>query len=246
MAVHSDFVKFEIVTAGGSPAVEKSISKNSSIRDLKMKLELLTGKSFDNMRIALLSDGSHVHDNIAADDSRLLHSFLPQVWDKLTLRVAGTDMSMAEEAADVVPKFELSDEAYEQRGDSLRKFKMQQGLGRFDPEKAAADQQRQQELQQEEQDVRQRLKIGSRCEVRVDGIPVRRGTVMFVGQTEFKPGFVWVGVKYDEPVGKNDGSVSGRQYFQCQANYGGFVKADHVVAGDFPELDPFAEDGDMQ
>lgn len=237
MALGSDFVKFEILSDGTSLPVEKSFSKPTSIRDLKMKLELLTGKSYDSMRIALLSDGSSFSDNIASDDNRSLQSYLPQVWEKLTLRVSGTDTTDEDMTSDGVPKFELSDEAYEQRGESLRKFKMQQKLGRFDPEKAAADQQ---QLEQEEREVNRRMKVGDRCEVRVVGVPTRRGTVMFIGRTDFKAG-LWVGVKYDEPVGKNDGSVSAHRYFQCQANYGSFVKPEHVTAGDFPEDDPFAD-----
>lgn len=67
------------------------------------------------------------------------------------------------------------------------------------------------------------LVLGSR--VRVGGkTPLKQfGTVRFIGATQFSPG-EWFGVELDEAKGKNDGTVQGIRYFECQDLYGIFVK----------------------
>lgn len=47
--------------------------------------------------------------------------------------------------------------------------------------------------------------VGARCEVRVPQQPTRRATVRYNGPLEGAKG-LWIGVQYDEPRGKNDGS----------------------------------------
>lgn len=50
----------------------------------------------------------------------------------------------------------------------------------------------------------------------------KAGTLRYVGVTEFAPG-VWAGVELDDPLGKNDGSVDGKRYFECAPRFGLFA-----------------------
>lgn len=108
------------------------------------------------------------------------------------------------------------------------------------------------------------ISVGERCEVESTEPGLKkRGAVRFVGQTKFGKG-IWIGIEYDEPFGKNDGSqvsyfsgcsgadvqtnsVQGERYFDCQQNYGVFVRPEKVTVGDFPvEAINLDEDEEMQ
>ncbi|RWS28868.1 CAP-Gly domain-containing linker protein 1-like isoform X5 [Leptotrombidium deliense] len=70
------------------------------------------------------------------------------------------------------------------------------------------------------------LKVGDR--VVVNATSGRKdGVLRFLGETEFAAG-VWAGVELDEPSGKNDGSVAGKRYFECEMNRGLFAPTSKV------------------
>ena len=119
--------------------------------------------------------------------------------------------------------------------DSVKAFLERNRLGKYNEEEVRKKAEEQAAKDAEEERTALALMLGDRCEVSVPGQPRRRGVVRFVGKPHFKPGW-WVGIHYDEPVGKNDGSVEGKRYFECPAKYGGFVRPAQVAAGDFPEL----------
>ena len=62
-------------------------------------------------------------------------------------------------------------------------------------------------------------KIGDR--VWVSG--TKPGVIAYIGETQFAPG-EWAGVVLNKAVGKNDGSVAGVRYFQCELKHGVFSR----------------------
>ncbi|XP_034026268.1 CAP-Gly domain-containing linker protein 1 isoform X4 [Thalassophryne amazonica] len=69
------------------------------------------------------------------------------------------------------------------------------------------------------QDTGESFQLGER--VWVNGN--KPGYIQFLGETQFAPG-QWAGIVLDEPIGKNDGSVAGVRYFQCEALRGIFTR----------------------
>ncbi|DBA01769.1 TPA: hypothetical protein N0F65_010179 [Lagenidium giganteum] len=87
------------------------------------------------------------------------------------------------------------------------------------------------------------LHVGQRCEVPLGvktGIraSIRRfGEIAFIGVVAGLPDGEWVGVRLDQPLGKNDGTYNGVRYFECAALHGVFTRREKVkVNGDFPVL----------
>ncbi|XP_056874625.1 CAP-Gly domain-containing linker protein 1 isoform X2 [Takifugu flavidus] len=62
------------------------------------------------------------------------------------------------------------------------------------------------------------------------------GYVQFIGSTQFAPG-QWAGIVLDEPIGKNDGSVAGVRYFQCEDGRGIFTRPSKLSKTAMPEKD---------
>lgn len=236
-------VSVQISSSMTSFTAEKRLERGETISTLKGRLELITGCSALTMEVQLLDrDGNLLC--ILNNDSAFLGAY--PVEDNMRLHVVDKDPTKkAGEFEDVsaVEKYEMTTEDYAKRTDSVRAFMQRNKMGQFKEETPEEIQQKKERAQLEE-DAAKAITVGLRCEVTVGNAAPRRGVVMYVGKTDFKPGW-WVGVKYDEPVGKNDGSVAGKRYFSCPAKYGGFIKPKDVAVGDFPEEDLGFEDDEM-
>uniref|UniRef100_A0A671M4S7 CAP-Gly domain-containing linker protein 2-like n=1 Tax=Sinocyclocheilus anshuiensis TaxID=1608454 RepID=A0A671M4S7_9TELE len=57
---------------------------------------------------------------------------------------------------------------------------------------------------------------------------VKPGVIAYLGETQFSPG-QWAGVVLNDLVGKNDGSVNGVRYFECQALQGIFTRPSKLM-----------------
>nr|CAG4650491.1 EOG090X0DT2 [Sida crystallina] len=212
---------------------EKRYPKDISIADLKGKLELITGANSASMKLEVYNKEKQFVCAMT-NDNALLGSF--PVDDDMTIHVIDSQLKKGEfEDVSKVKKFELTEEDYSKRSDSVKAFMERNRMGKYNEEEVRKKEEEQKMKELEDENAAKVLEVGRRCEVAISGQPKRRGVIQFVGQVHFKSGW-WVGVQYDEPMGKNDGSVDGKRYFQCSPKYGGFIKPAQVTMGDFPEL----------
>jgi len=203
----------------------KNFPLTLTIAEFKKKLEMFAGTQPQYQRLQLFDKDNQLFVEIT-DDSKLLSDYKPENGMKIfiiDMDPSNTVKNLQDTSA--VEKYILSEEAYSKKEGTYKKWKEQQ------------------KKDEKKEESPEHIHVGIRCEVEpaTGGDLKRRGIVMYVGELEGSSGF-WVGVKLDEPIGKNDGSVKGKRYFECLDKYGVFVKPHKVTIGDFPEEDPFADE----
>lgn len=215
----------------------KRFKTNLTINDLKFRLEMYSGREASNMTITLL-DGDKQDKCKLTDDDRTLDSYHVSAGD--ILLVEGPNYVEFDNNSD--ERFQLTDEQYEKRKGTLREYFVKNKVGKFNPDyvnKTVAElevlnEEKHKRMQRDEKSF-ESINVGERCEVNIPEKTVVRGTVMYKGKIKSHDG-LWIGVQYDEPVGKNDGSSDGIKYFQAAQKYGDFVRPSYVTTGDFPEI----------
>lgn len=232
----SDYIEINITNSKTDHvAFEIKFPKSMTVAELKNRLQIITGGNAGTMvvelckgeqRVTSLTDDSMMLGALPIEPGMRFHVIDNFCWDLNDTKVE---------------KFELNDTEYDQKQNTVRSFLKKNRMGKYNEEEQQREEAKRKEREELEKQKAELCTVGSRCQVTVKGCPTRRGTVMYNGPLEGKTG-IFIGVKYDEPLGKNDGSVQGHRYFTCSSNYGGFVSPLAVEVGDFPEEDFNLED----
>ena len=196
------------------------------------------GTSPDSMSLEL-KDASGNMVCMMSDDAQTLGHYGAQ--EHFTIHVHDTSgTAVANEWDDVskVEKYTISENDYNNREDTFRKFKkdmQKQYPGFMKPNGDSA-------YDDFQKDEAEKVKVEDRCQVLIGS---RRGTVKYVGKVKGLGAGHWLGILSDEPLGDSDGKVAGKQIFECPAKgWALFVRPNEVDVGDFPPEDDFDSDLD--
>jgi tubulin-folding cofactor B len=223
----------------------QNFALSTPLPDFKAKLQLTVGTAPVHQRLHVFdARGRKVavmdNDNLCLGHYGIQDGWMVQVEDVDPFRSVARLQDYSE-----APKYVMSDEEYRARKGTFREWKLQnpeeymKHFGHLHPDQqkaldaikgtsstpAAA---RTDETGAEEA---ARITVGMRARIVGD----RRGTVAYVGPVAFAKGH-YVGINLDEPVGKHDGEVKGKRYFQADPMSGVMVPAEEVEVGDFPPL----------
>lgn len=238
-----DFVEATVTTdvAKKQLLMVKKFQKDLTIWDLKQRLELMTGRNAATMTVTALSNEGEMLC-ILSENYKLLGSYPLNSGVQLLVEDPMYVAHDEETEEDLEKRYQLSEEQYSNRRGTLKEYLMRNKLGKYNPdmvskkeEEARKEEEERKHLEEKEAQIVDSIEIGQRCQVSIPNQVPKRGEIMFKGTVKFTDGLL-VGVKYDEPFGKNDGSVNGVKYFEAPPNYGAFVKPIYVEVGDYPEI----------
>jgi tubulin-folding cofactor B len=226
--------------------LQQRLSLHMTILEIKEKLYHHCGTSPGYMELHLKATNTGLATTVAVmhDDSKKLGFYSPQ--NGMTIHIVDKDPnSLAKtgwlENINLVKKYEISEEDYDKRENTVREYKRKQ-LAK-DPNwkpKCQMDVPGKENKPAPGPESIEGMEVGNRCEVQPGA---RRGVVMYVGEAKgsgLGKGH-WVGVKFDEPLGKHNGFIMGVKYFECPDKHGAMIRGKNVIVGDFPEVDPFAD-----
>uniref|UniRef100_A0A0N5A7M3 CAP-Gly domain-containing protein n=1 Tax=Syphacia muris TaxID=451379 RepID=A0A0N5A7M3_9BILA len=207
-----DSIELKITTPGQEYPYLKRFCSGFNVATLKDKLQLVVGIPKEQMVLKLLDKEGKLVCHINDENSTLKSM---NAMDGMELHATDTAPNNDLSKSCPVEKYVLPDEKYNERAESLRAWRKREQTtfkknAIKQSEKAAKN-----------------MKVGDHCIVRLQSKPSKSGTISFIGETKFKEGW-WIGVIYDEPIGKNDGSVDGIRYFECNENCGSFVRPQDV------------------
>uniref|UniRef100_A0A2K5RLR5 CAP-Gly domain-containing protein n=1 Tax=Cebus imitator TaxID=2715852 RepID=A0A2K5RLR5_CEBIM len=177
-----------------------------------LKLELLVGSPASCMELELYRVDDKFYSKLDQEDA-LLGPY--PVDDGCRIHVIDHTGARLGEYKDVslVEKYTVSQEAYDQRQDTVRSFLKRSKLGRYNEEERAQQEAEAAQRLAEEKAQASSSPVGSRCEVsQISSLATGLASAMMSH---------W---------GKT-GSVNGKRYFECQAKYSAFVKPAVVTVG---------------
>lgn len=241
---------------------ERRISPSWTITELKGRLETITGIPPGSQQLQVYASSTATStppvkldsSTVSDEDKTTIGQFNLTPYGRIhvddsrppTVRGNYNDVSQVE-------KYVMPEHEYERLGDSVLAWKRKNHLGRFGTGESTSEDLASKLLESAREEIDYKgIAVGKRCRIISPGNAAagseRRGEVKFVGPVAEIKGHqsMWVGIELDEPLGKNNGTIQGVRYFQAKPNHGSFAKPSNVEVGDFPELDPFAEDDEEE
>lgn len=196
----SKYVKANVSNSlNDTVACDLKFSKEMTVKQLKNKLEIVTGGLATSMKVELYQGADYLTtlDNNAAKVGTYLNC------DGLRLHVIDKFTNFRIDAENI-KKFEMTNDQYEKRTDSVRNFLKMNQLGKYSDDAQAKLEAKRSELNESMQKTADLCEIGGRCQITIPGKTTRRATIMYKGPIDGKTG-TFIGVRYDEPLGKNNG-----------------------------------------